>query len=270
MRFDMHFIGMPENYTAAVPFFDKILPFSCSIAVTSDGNLAMGRYKSNMARLYTPDIQLITEIQLQNAGSLRDVEWRCGMLFFTDISERCLHVVNETGPYSHKMTLPFAPVNIDSHAEAMYVSDYIANQIWKITMDGNNAVLNMSVFIPSANLPLSGVYGVAVTGRMVVVASQSSNKIIGFDMLGNQLWSYGGVKGSAEGQLNQPTELVVDNWNRTYIADLGNRRVVVVSADGQLIMNLVSLTGQPRNIWINSDRLNVVQDSRFLSVFTLQ
>jgi hypothetical protein len=252
---------VPENYTAAVPFYNKTLPFTCSIAVTSQGNLAMSRYSSSDARLYTPDIQFITNIQLQNAGSLRDVEWRCGMLFIADYLRKCLHVVNETGLYNHKITLSFTPFVLESQADAMYVSDYPAKQIWKITMDENNAVLNISVFIPSK---LSGVNGVAMTGSMVVVCGYLSQKVIAFDMQGNQLWSYG------DGQLNYPTVVVVDNWNRTYIADMENKRVVVVSATGQLIMNLVKLTAKPRNIWIDGDRLNVVDDSRLLSVFTLQ
>ena len=53
-------------------------------------------------------------------------------------------------------------------------------------------------------------------------------------------WMYGGVKGSGPGMLSWPVGVATDSQGRVLIADRGNHRVLLLSHDGEMLMELLT------------------------------
>ena len=56
-------------------------------------------------------------------------------------------------------------------------------------------------------------------------------------------WMYGGVKGSGPGMLCEPTGVATDSQGRVLIVDTGNHRVLLLSPDGEMLMELLTGIG---------------------------
>ena len=76
-------------------------------------------------------------------------------------------------------------------------------------------------------------------------------------------WMYGGVKGSGPGMLCWPKGVATDSQGRVLIADTGNHRVLLLSPDGEMLMEL--LTGIGWTGW-NVTALALNADSSMLVI----
>jgi DNA-binding beta-propeller fold protein YncE len=118
----------------------------------------------------------------------------------------------------------------------VYASDTWNHRIQKFTADGQ-FVTSWGVFglTESGLNAMWGPRGVAVDGqRNVYVADTGNKRILVFDSGGNPLRAIGSG-GSLDGQLDEPTSVVVAADGRVFVADTWNRRVQVFNADGQFL-----------------------------------
>ena len=89
-------------------------------------------------------------------------------------------------------------------------------------------------------------------------ATDPVHRVCIVDTDGRVIQSYGGPKGSATvGQLNVPCHLAVDKNGFIFVADLNNRRVLLLSPTLSYVREIVSsdqLKWKPRRLCLDSDR----------------
>ena len=255
---------VPDNITA----LELITTYSRSefiqnLAVTSQGHYALPIFGTTRFLLCNPDLSLVADFNIPGAISLRDVVWRCGMLFFPDMSAKCIHVTGETGIYSHAIDLAHLNINlaaIAAYGNALYVSVLSRSTIYRVILDRNNNATEIEPFSNSVTSINAG-QKIAVTGGRVMVSGINKAILVALNIYGEEEWAYAGpLPGPENEKLDKPYGIHIDRLGRSYVADGKNKRVVMISEDGEFIMNIITgLQGQPKALSMINDTLLIME-----------
>lgn len=102
---------------------------------------------------------------------------------------------------------------------------------------------------------------IAASGAGVYLADRHGGRVLRFDSAGRLLWSFG-RKGGGPDEIAHPRALKLDRQGRTWLLDVRNARVLVLSPDGrpvlrvpldavgQLADDLVPLSGDEALLWV--------------------
>ena len=220
---------------------------------TSQGHLAVIK---DVPAVYTTSFTHMNDLIIPNSESLYDVTRRENLLFISQNSATtCIHVISETGLYSHEISVSFCPYGLHMHGSHLYVTDYTESKLYKLTLDTKNNVVHSEVLLSGLKKP---VY-LYVTDDRIMMATQFFDKLKVYTTNGDDVWTYGG-----SGVMDMPYGIALDSWGRVLVADHNNHRVALISSDGQFITDLVSgMAGQPvavvqkgRNFYISQKAPN--------------
>lgn len=173
-----------------------------------------------------------------------------GRVYVADVSNRRVQRFRwdaELSQYVYDLTVcsdPLAPlgVAVDSSGQTVYVSDFTASRILKLTWDGSLYVLRAMLGRNSGDGSsgsgpgeLFGPAQVSLTPTGFLYVGDSLNQRI-------QKWgpddtyrcSYGSA-GSGPGQFSRPQMAVEDAEGNLFVSDTGNHRVQKLDADGNVL-----------------------------------
>lgn len=135
------------------------------------------------------------------------------------------------------------------------VTAYERNKLYEYSLDGE---LIKEIKLPTPNLSHRQHAVKLADGHFLVCsggANDSLHSLCIVDKRGNVLKSFGGERGSDNQSLNRPLHLAVDGDGCIYVADWGNRRVLLLDSDLQFQRELVTRkTGllHPGRIFLDS------------------
>ena len=83
-----------------------------------------------------------------------------------------------------------------------------------------------------------------------------------------------GEEGSGDGQLDIPYDIDIDWCSRVYVADRRNNRIVLFSAIGQFLSNVVTgqhgLAGRPQSLYVQNNFLYITNEYSPYSLFVVE
>lgn len=255
---------MPWNISSVAINNSKTFPYMISaLTMTSQGHLAVIEADGPNAAIYSFLLVHMLNLNVVGAMKLWAVTRKENVLFMTDrdSSNFGIHVINETGQYSHKIPLLWQPQGIGTQSNSLYVPAIFENAVYKIDLDQYNlasSIVKITMSDPSA---LSWPNYLYVHNNKMVVGNFVGNSVTLASLAGDVAWSYGS-SGVGVGQFTRPCGISVDNWGRCIVADNGNRRVQLVASNGTFIMYLLSgMEGNPREILVAGNSMFVTQDA---------
>ncbi|CAH1803085.1 unnamed protein product [Owenia fusiformis] len=113
---------------------------------------------------------------------------------------------------------------------------------------------------------------VAINSKDVSVVSDISGHCVkGINPDGTKRFTYGGVQGPDDGQLNGPRGVFIDACDNIMVADTGNHRVILLSPEGRFLRYLMTADDGlsfPNTVTINhnEDELLIVDSSQNLYI----
>ena len=222
------------------------------LTFTSQGQLAVAEREGKQAAVYTTTFTHQYNITIPGVISLMDVTSRGSTLFFSDWLGQCIHVVSDAGSYRHSFTYSFWPSGVDIHDHYLYIADFYQNSVYRATLDGtDNEVSRDQLFVNPPWKPIFVKFDMYKSN--VIVSNYASGDLYVNTVNGSTLWNC-----SSSCQLTQPVGMAVDPWGRMIVADAGRRCLVMLSEDGQCIMNLVcDLGGEPRALIRQDNKLYI-------------
>jgi prepilin-type N-terminal cleavage/methylation domain-containing protein len=121
----------------------------------------------------------------------------------------------------------------------VWLSDRYNNRILKYTLSGS--------YVQTIATSLSQPHGAAVdSSQNIYVASRANHRIQKYSPTGTLLATFGtGTQGSANGQLDNPTSVLIDpSSGEVYTFELNNRRISVFAANGTYLRHFTTDTGE--------------------------
>lgn len=111
---------------------------------------------------------------------------------------------------------------------------------------------------------------VAPNGEIYVVeghaSSDSANaRVLKFDKTGKLLTTWGTLKGTGDGQYDQPHALAMDSRGRLFVGDRGNNRILIYDQSGKLLDSWTQFS-RPSGMFIDKNDMLYVADSESGSV----
>lgn len=167
-------------------------------------------------------------ISITPAGTLLVTDFRNYRIQEVSLSGQVLRESGQSGKEPGQFNDPTCAV-MDAHGN-LYVTDTWNQRIQQRTANGEwiGEWAQFSQF--------SAPRGIAVDSERnrVYVANTSAHNIVVFDMQGQHLMTWG-AKGNGRDQFHDPIGMAVGLQGNLYIADTGNRRIKVVSPEGETL-----------------------------------
>jgi hypothetical protein len=166
-------------------------------------------------------------------------------LFLADERAQGIHVVLDDGrTYSHKIEVSWGPKGVHIMGSSLYVTDAKNNKLYKLTLDSAYNKISAEVIISST---LSHPRNIYVDADRIAISNPHSNQLSVYrnDGVYGLEWQYdlGGL----------PRDLARNNCGNYVINDNTNKRIQLVSSEGQFIKNVVDgLEGNPLGLALTS------------------
>jgi len=145
----------------------------------------------------------------------------------------------------------------------VWVTDVARHQIFKFTHDGELRLTLGEDRVPGddqGHFDLPTDIAVREDGSFFVSDGYSNTRVVSFSSDGQYQFQWG-VKGSAQGELDLPHGIAVDNASRVYVADRTNARVQVFDSQGRFIAQWKGPDiGRPYAVAIGGDNKAYVVD----------
>ena len=159
-------------------------------------------------------------------------------LFFTDMGRSCIHVCLETGAYIRMIDLrqwgQITDISVVGNELYVILSDMKA--LMQLTLNENYLAINSTgISLANTNLPNT----VNVFGSTIMVTAWETDNVLVFTTSLNTMFNYNGTK-PGPGQLMDPFGGHIDQWGRSIVSDRENRRIVLISANGTYMRDLVT------------------------------
>lgn len=252
---------MPWNVSSVVENKTIPVPYSISgLTTTSQGDLVAISKLGPDAAIYSFDLVHILDLNVVGAVKLWDATRKDNVLFITETSTGNvgIHVVNETGEYSHNIYLSWSPRGIDIDGNVLFVTANAEDAVYKIELNDSNQATSIVKIMSSPGAFDNPTY-LHIRNNSMVVSNFGSDSITMANLNGQVVWGYGS-SGSGDGRFNTPTGLSVDNWGRTIVADRLNSRVQLISPSGSFIMYLMSgMGGRVQTLLLKGNTVIVAQ-----------
>lgn len=104
-------------------------------------------------------------------------------------------------------------------------------------------------------------------GDIFVADGYGNSRIVKFDKNGKYIKAWG-VKGTANGEFDNPHNIIIDNQDRIYVADRNNLRVQIFDKEGKHLKNW-SHVGKPWGLTITNDQTIYLGEGTHGKVFKL-
>lgn len=216
------------------------------VAVTSQGHIAYPYFvgvkvyrTTDMAHLYTIVTPTVTA-----SPALVDVASKDEFLFSSDKNQNCIHVMKDSGSYSHNISVSWVPSRVAIHQFDLYVTDAGGDKVYKIHLDQNYTRISGDQVImsyPTVDRP-NYIY---VNSARIAVTNVHTDNLVVSDINGTVLWTYGSY-GTGDSQFRDPQGVTMDSFGRFLVCDCGNKRLHLVSAEGTYILQ-IPFPGCPKN-----------------------
>lgn len=230
-------------------------PYEISgLTTTSQGHLAVVENSGSNAAIYSTDLIRMMDLTVVGAGTLWDITRRCDVLFMTDRSTTAkgVHVINETGKYSHHIPVTWQPRGIDIHINTLYVCANAENAVYKINLNETNQASSIVKVIMTPSNALNGPLYLHIYNNNMAIINYYLDNLILASLNGQEIWSYG--------QLGDPHGVHVDTYGRSIVADYWNQRVQLISTNGTFIQYILpNMEGRPMGLIIKGKTMFVSQ-----------
>jgi hypothetical protein len=228
---------------------------NCGSTLNSEGQLVVVQCNGNRYAKYSSDLVMLDDVTVPNGVAFRDVAAKGEWIIIADKSDYSFHVIHDAGTYSHKISIPERPMGIAIYGSDIFATVLRQSKIVKVGIDASNSPI--STIVMAVNIALGHPMYLHVNSDKIVISDNGNSKVVAFDKDGKLLWSYG-TYGSGDGQLKNPNGILLDPWNRYMISDGLNGRIVLVSSDGNFILNPpYPIAGLPKSLALIGNRLYV-------------
>ncbi len=150
-------------------------------------------------------------------------------------------------------------VRVDAQ-DNIWVTDLELHQVLKISPKGQIKLVlgqkkisglfdkerKMALFFKPADIAFGS------NGNIYVADGYGNSRVVKFDKNGNFIKAWGEL-GDAEGQFNNPHNIIIDHKERVYVADRNNKRIQVFSSEGNFIKSWTHL-GKPWGLSLADDK----------------
>jgi hypothetical protein len=213
------------------------------LTVTSGGEVVMVEDTGPRAEVYSLDLDHLRSLNVPGAVTLFGITSKGDVLFIADYGGKCIHVVmeNHCDSCSHSISLNWKPVGVAIQNYTLFVIDMYENILYKIQLDKQYSRLSADQVLMTAPDLYRPIF-LDVSSTKVTVTNYYGHNMTVTKHDGTIEWTYGSF-GTADDQLRNPRGVVIDRWNRYILADGANKRVVLLSEDGQFLMNLAGNLG---------------------------
>ena len=163
-------------------------------------------------------------------------------IMVTDLNNHRVQIFDLEGNYVNQFGIsnPFedpprgnnfdSPVGITANATHILVVDSFHHRVQVFDTDGNFESEFGRAAIPQSS---HRYHSIAMNSTHILVTETSNDWVDVFDSAGNYLRTFGSV-GSANGQLNSPTGIIIHN-NLIYIADFNNDRIQIFDSNAEYV-----------------------------------
>jgi hypothetical protein len=171
--------------------------------------------------------------------------------------------------YSHRVTLSFEPRGACCLPDGrVLVGAYRDNKVYRLEFSPSLHMVQEEVFLEaSPTMPFRGPAYVACNDTVVAVSCCVSQCVHVLDQAGHVLYSVG--EPNVQGRLYYPRGVCLDKAGRLYIADSGNKRVVVCGAEGHILQE-VGTDRPPFSVTYRQGRLYVEHEYGDIVTYRLE
>ena len=262
---------MPDCYLSPVPVlvrgFERAnkmasyrLPYIVhGITDTSQGHLAMVELYGKNAGIFTASCILLN-LRIPKAQQLHSIARLGEVLFITDMANSNIHVITEQNMYLKTVYSQVThPKGITTSDGYIWVTRFEGG-MYRLAIDKHYSITEVKELSAAGNTCL-GPVSISVMNMRVAVACYSSHNVHVFNTGCKQVAPPLGVYGTADGQLNFPTGVVMDAAEQFYVADHYNQRVVLLSKTGIFVRNIVTkadgLLEAPSGLFLRNNTLYI-------------
>jgi len=202
---------------------------------TKTGTIAVADSENERIQLFSSDGTFLSEIRLDSKPLSLAFTESGDVLACIPFSTHKLSLFTEGGQFirninnSHLEEPRHLSVGIDGH---IITCDWLSNKIKVLSSDGKDLLQSFSA--PDCDSsPCCAVYH----QNKFFVSYPKTNCIKVFDNAGVYLYDIGS-EGSGDGQLSEPTGIVIDKLSRMIVCDRGNKRLQLFSLGGNFITKI--------------------------------
>jgi hypothetical protein len=222
---------MPQNISSIIQSEVPIAYYSMGATATSRGEIVLVEYSGNHIEVFSYDLVHLRFLNVAGALQFIDITSKSDVLFLTDHGVNSIFVVMESESCSHRISLTWRPTCVAVYEYTLFVTNALTDVLYKIQLDGSYRQVGAEqVFLTSPHFDEPSF--VHASSSQIAVATFANSKLVVSRSDGSLDWTYG--------QLLNPRGVDTDKWGRFVIADGGNKRVVLVSPDGQFVRYLVT------------------------------
>ena len=261
----------PRELTAAGPVFYPPVPtppriqFLTRFSEANDVVISRGRFTEFVLGKNTPESEVIKKpygVAIGD-GRIYVVDTRGPGYDVFDLKQQRFHVVTGAEAAGGRMR---KPINIAIDRDGTkYITDTGRSQI--LVFDGDDRYVRAygteDQFKPA---------DVAIEGDRLFVTDLAHNQIHVLDKRSGQILYKFGKTGSGEGELYQPTNLVLTADGHLYVADTGNFRIQKFTQEGRFVRGIGSIGSElgqfarPKGLAIDREGRIYVSDAAFENI----
>jgi DNA-binding beta-propeller fold protein YncE len=204
--------------------------------------------------------------QITPGGRVCDVATTRDKLYITQWchSQGKLYIYSKGGVLIKSVTVGYeGHAGVAINKTHIYITSSYEDRVYRLDLGEGT---DKTVFIDQG---LSYPHFVSCTDSKVAVSSYNSHQVSVHDIEGRLQFIYGGL-GTGPGQLKYPWGVALDRWDQLLIADNDNKRISIVSPQGQHLRDIrLDQEGlsYPRGLAITRDGQVLVGCNKKLAIF---
>ena len=218
---------------------------SGGMTVTSTGDLAIVEWDGIRVGIFTTRGRHVHTLTVRRASNLWGIARNDQILFITDNTTKCIHVIIESNFYVAKMYTGLTRMyGLDDTNHTIWVASMELG-LYELTFDEQYNITASIRLVPSVegSQPGSQFYqptSVTAVQSGIIVSGYGSHNIHYLSYNGSMLYPPVGLSDFGAGQLYYPAYVITDGCGTVYVSDVNNHRIDVFTATGRFISDLAS------------------------------